>query len=76
MAKNQAYLNAFGRNLKAILDKKGLTPEDVAAHGRIETKQVYRAINGEHNTGISLIYSIAKGIGVKPKVLFDFDFEE
>ncbi|MDP4265045.1 MAG: helix-turn-helix transcriptional regulator [Bacteroidota bacterium] len=76
MAKNQAYLNAFGRNLKQIIDSKKITPEDVAAHGKIETKQVYRAINGEHSTGLSIVYSLAKGIGIHPKVLFDFEFEE
>ena len=53
-----------------------LTPEDVAAHGNLETKQVYRAINGEHSTGLGIIYSLAKGIGVKPKVLFDFDLKD
>ncbi len=76
MAKNQAYIYAFGKNLKALLDAKGISPEDVAAHGNIETKQVYRVINGEHSAGLHLIYSLAKGIGIKPKLLFDFDFKE
>lgn len=76
MAKNKSYLIAFGINLKKILEDRGMTPEDVAAHARVETKQVYRIINGEHSTGIDLIYSIAKGIGVTPKTLFDFEFVE
>ena len=76
MAKNQAYLRAFGRNLKKIIDAHRMTAEDVAAHGKIETKQVYRIINGEHSTGLSTLYSVAKGIGIKPRALFDFDFDE
>ena len=34
------YLIAFGINLKKIIDSKKKTPEDVAALGNIETKQV------------------------------------
>jgi predicted transcriptional regulator len=75
MAKNQAFVEAFGRNLKKIIDDLKKTPEDVAAHGDIETKQVYRVINGEHSSGLNTIYALAKGLGVAPKVLFDFDFK-
>jgi transcriptional regulator with XRE-family HTH domain len=74
--RNQKYLTAFGENLKTLLDKYDVTPEDIASHGSIETKQVYRVINGEHSATLSIIYAIAKGLGVKPKVLFDFEFDE
>ncbi|SKD09159.1 Helix-turn-helix [Chitinophaga ginsengisegetis] len=72
--KNQAYITAFGQNVKKLLDSKKKTPEEVAAHGNIETKQVYRVINGEHAATLSVIYALAKGLEVEPKVLFDFDF--
>ena len=52
------------------------TPEDIAALGNIETKQVYRVINGEHSTTLSVLYAIAKGLEVHPKKLLDFAFEE
>ena len=55
---------------------KKKTPEDVAALGNIETKQVYRAINGEHSTTLSVLYAIAKGLEVHPKKLLDFEFDE
>lgn len=73
-ARNKPYLIAFGQNLKKILESKKMTPEELAAHARIETKQVYRIINGEHSTTISTIYSISKGMDVPPKKLFDFEF--
>lgn len=57
------------------MNEKGKTPEDVAAQGNIETKQVYRVINGEHSATLSIIRAIAKGLEVKPKDLFDFDFD-
>jgi len=74
--RNQKYLNAFGNHLAQLLKQKGKTPEEVAAHAGIETKQVYRVINGEHSASISIIYAIAKGLGLPPKSLFDFDFSE
>ncbi|WP_160714819.1 helix-turn-helix domain-containing protein [Chitinophaga solisilvae] len=72
--KNQAYITAFGQNFKKLLESKKKTPEEVAAHGNIETKQVYRVINGEHAATLSVIYALAKGLDVHPKELFDFRF--
>jgi transcriptional regulator with XRE-family HTH domain len=74
--RNQQYLEAFGKNLKRLMEAKDKTPEDIAALGNIETKQVYRVIKGEHSTTLSLIYAIAKGLEVHPKNLFNFDFKE
>ena len=74
--RNQKYLNAFGKHLAQMLEQKGKTPEEVAAHANIETKQVYRVLNGEHSATISITYAIAKGLGVHPKLLFDFEFSD
>lgn len=73
--RNQPYLDAFGANLKKLIDSKKKTPEEVAAIGRIETKQVYRVINGEHSATLSVIIAIAKGLEVHPKKLLDFEFD-
>jgi len=74
--RNQKYLDAFGKHLAKLLQEKGKTPEEVAAHANIETKQVYRVINGEHSATISITYAIAKGLGVHHMELFDFDFRD
>jgi predicted transcriptional regulator len=74
--RNQKYLDAFGAHLAKLLQEKGKTPEEVAAHADIETKQVYRVINGEHSATISITYAIAKGLGVQHMKLFDFDFKD
>ncbi|WP_425165376.1 hypothetical protein [Chitinophaga caseinilytica] len=58
------------------MEKHGKTPEVVAAHDNIETKQVYRVLNGEHSSTISVIYAFAKGLGVKPMELFDIEYQE
>jgi transcriptional regulator with XRE-family HTH domain len=74
--RNQKYLNAFGKHLAQLLKEKGKTPEEVAAHASLETKQVYRVLNGEHSATISVTFAIAKGLGVHPSLLFDFEFGE
>ena len=74
--RNQRYLEAFGLNLKSLMKARKKTPEDIAALGNIETKQVYRAINGEHSTTLSVLNAIAKGLEMHPKKLLDFEFEE
>ena len=74
--RNQPYLDAFGQNLKKLIAQKKKTPESVAAIGNIETKQVYRVINGEHSVSLSIIFAIAMGLEIHPKKLFDFEFEE
>lgn len=58
------------------MEAKGVTPEHIAAIGNIETKQVYRVKNGEHSCTLSIIKSIATGLEVHPKELFDFDFTD
>jgi hypothetical protein len=58
------------------MESKKMTPEELAAYSRIETKQVYRIINGEHSTTLSTIYSLSKGMELHPKKLFDFEFED
>lgn len=73
--RNQPYLDAFGKNLKKLIESKKMTPEHVGAIGNIETKQVYRAINGEHSISLSMLVAIAKGLEVHPKKLLDFEFD-
>jgi predicted transcriptional regulator len=73
--KDQAYLIAFGNNLKKIILDKGLSPDDVATFSNIETKQVYRAINAERSINLSTLLAIAKGLEIHPKELLDFDYD-
>jgi transcriptional regulator with XRE-family HTH domain len=74
--RNQPYLEAFGKNLKKVMHAKGVTAEDVAAIGHLETKQVYRVMKGEHSVTLSILYAIAKGLEMPLKNLFNFEFNE
>ncbi|MDD5150959.1 MAG: hypothetical protein PHC28_10875 [Flavobacterium sp.] len=46
----------------------------VASIGKIEPKGVYRVLNGEHGASLGTIISLAKGLEIEPKELFDFEF--
>jgi len=70
------YEQAFGAHLKSLLKKYNKNVITVAAHANIESKQIYRVINAEHSTSLSIIFRIAKGLEIHPKELFDFDLDE
>jgi len=74
--RNQAYINAFGGNLKKLRLAKKLSRETLAAHARIETMQIYRIETGKINTTISTVFAIATALDISPKKLLDFEFLE
>lgn len=71
----KAYYAAFGKHLEQLMKERDRDALTVAALGKIEPKQVYRVINAEHAASLGTIISIAKGLGVEPKLLFDFKFD-
>lgn len=70
--RNEQYLKLFGRNLKKLIKAKNLKPTDVAAFSGIESKQVYRILNGEQSASLSTLFSIAQGLEISMKDLFGF----
>jgi len=72
---SKKYYIKFGENLQTLLTKYDKDVLTVASVGNIEQKQVYRVLNGEHGASMKTIISIAKGLGVHPKELFDFKFD-
>lgn len=69
------YYIAFGQNLQRVMEKNNKDVMTVASVGKIELKQVYRVINGDHGASLGTIISIAKGLDIEPKELFDFKFD-
>jgi transcriptional regulator with XRE-family HTH domain len=69
------YFVAFGENLQKLLISHNKDVMTIASIGKIEPKQVYRVLNGEHGASMGTIISIAKGLEISPKELFDFDFD-
>ena len=68
------YLIAFGHHLKHLLVKHNTDATTVASIGKLEPKQVYRVLNGEHAPSLGTIFAIAKGLNLPPKELFNFEF--
>ena len=72
---SKKYYLKFGENLQTLLIKHNKDVLTIASIGDIEQKQVYRVLNGEHGASMKTIISIAKGLGVHPRELFDFNFD-
>ena len=56
------------------MDERDLDVADIVARGNSEYKTIYRVLNDEHEPHISTILYLAKGLGIHPKELYDFDF--
>jgi plasmid maintenance system antidote protein VapI len=69
------YYVKFGENLQVLMDKYDKDVMTVASIGKIELKQVYRVLNGEHGASMGTVVSLAKGLGIEPKELFEFGFD-
>lgn len=71
---NKKYFIAFGHNLERLILKQEKDVMTVASIGKIEPKQVYRVLRGEHAASLGTIIALAKGLEIHPKELFDFEF--
>lgn len=71
----KGYYIAFGENLDSLLKKHKTDVMTVASIGKIEPKQIYRVLNGEHGASMKTILALSKGLQIEPKELFDFKFE-
>ena len=69
------YYIAFGENLDSLLKKYKKDVMTVASIGKIEPKQIYRVLNGEHGASMKTILALSKGLQIEPKELFDFKFD-
>lgn len=71
----KSYYIKFGENLQELMTQHGKDVLTIASIGKLESKQVYRVMNGEHGATMGTIISLAKGLGISPKELFDFEFD-
>lgn len=78
MAKEEllkAYKKAFGENLKEIRTKKITTLSGVDSTTKFDSSNYHKYEIGTGNPTLETIVSIAAGLGVHPKELFNFDFD-
>ena len=72
--RNQAYVDAFGRHVRALRMERNLSQDDLAAQAGIEKKSLARIENGEVNTTISTAYALAMALGISHGEIFKFEF--
>lgn len=70
--KNQAYIEAFGNNLRRLRKINNLSMEKLAQLANIEYSQVSDIELAKINTTISTVKALAEALNLPPKDLFDF----
>lgn len=73
---NEEFCKAFGAHVRKLREDQGLSMRQLAANADLDHNQIYRIENGIVNTSISMVYALAKGLGIPFKELFDFSFSE
>lgn len=71
--RNDKYIKAFGKHLKKLREAKQLPQEVLAIKCEIARSQIVRFEKGERSPTLSTIYALAKGLGVDPKKMLDFE---
>lgn len=71
--RNQAYIKAFGANLRRIRKTKKMSQEDLAFAAELSLSQIGRIERAEINATISTIYVISKALDVHPQMLYSFE---
>jgi transcriptional regulator with XRE-family HTH domain len=70
--KDNKYLKEFGKNLRRLRTKSGISQEVLAIEAGIGKNQVGLIERGEVNVTLNTIKKLAKHINVNPKDLLDF----
>jgi DNA-binding XRE family transcriptional regulator len=61
----------FGKNVRSIREKKGMTQEDLAHNAGISFTTVNNLENGHLNPTLATIYAIAESLKVQVEQLFE-----
>lgn len=72
-ARHPSIRDLFGARLRALRGRAGLTQERLAFRADMDRSYIGQVERGEVNVSIDNIAKIAKGLRVKPALLFEFD---
>ncbi len=74
--KATSKMNArFGAHLKLVRESKGLSLRDLADLCNLDNSNISKLEHGKSDVQLSTISLLAKGLGVHPRELVDFDFD-
>ncbi len=70
------FLKSFGKNLKKIREKKGISLRELAASCNVDHSNIGKIEKGEFNITLLTILELSRGLEIHPKKLLDFEIEE
>lgn len=70
-----AFKRRFGENLQKIRKNKKLSLLQVSYLCNIDNSKISKIEHGKFDIRLSTILELSKGLDVKPKELFNFDFD-
>lgn len=70
----RAYRREFVKHLKKLIKDSDKKISYIAADGNAENKTIYRILKDENEPHITTVLHVAKGLGIHPKELYNFDF--
>lgn len=74
--KTTSKMNArFGAHLKFVRESKGLSLRDLADLCNLDNSNISKLEHGKYDIQLSTISLLARGLGVHPRDLVDFDFD-
>jgi len=65
----------FGEHLHAVRKEKGLSLREMAELCSLDNSNISKIEHGKFDIQLSTIVELAKGLGVHPRELLDYDFE-
>lgn len=66
-------ITLFGPYLRQLCQQQGLTMEDLACRSWVAYNQLGRIELGEINTTTSTVSALARGLQIRPTLLFEFE---
>lgn len=66
----------FGQQIKRIRTQKKLSLRQISLGCDLDFSDIGKYEKGEVNIQLTTVYELAKGLGVHPKELFDFEITE
>jgi transcriptional regulator with XRE-family HTH domain len=67
----KALASAFGRRLRELREREGLTQDGLAKRSGLQASVIGRLERGQHEPRLSSVLSVARGLGVSPCELLD-----
>lgn len=68
------FLKGFGKHVKELRNKRGLTQANLAFEAELSVSQVQRIEYGNHNLTILTLMALAKALEVEPAELINFSY--